>query len=99
MKAVGVKQLKARLSEYLRLTKAGETVLVTERDEVIAELRPARRQSAHSTDLDDVLDELAMAGHITRSSQPKERWTWRARGLGLPPGTALALLDQLREER
>jgi len=42
MKAVGVKQLKARLSEYLRLTKAGETILVTERDEVVAELRPAR---------------------------------------------------------
>ena len=99
MKAVGVKQLKARLSEYLRLTKAGETVLVTERDEVIAELRPARRQAAPATEIDDVLDELATAGHITRASQPKERWTWRARGLGLPPGTALGLLDQLREER
>ena len=99
MKAVGVKQLKARLSEYLRLTKAGETVLVTERDEVIAELRPARRQSAPATEIDDVLDELATAGHITRASLPKEHWTWRTRGLGLPPGTALALLDQLREER
>ena len=99
MKAVGVKQLKARLSEYLRLTKAGETVLVTERDEVIAELRPARRQSAPTTEIDDVLDELAAAGHITRASQPKERWTWRTRGLGFPAGTALALIDQLREER
>ena len=38
MKAVGVKVLKAKLSEYLRLVKAGETVLVTERDEVVAEL-------------------------------------------------------------
>jgi prevent-host-death family protein len=31
MKAVGIKQLKAHLSEYVRLAKAGETVLVTER--------------------------------------------------------------------
>ncbi len=45
MKVVGIKQLKARLSEYLRLAKAGETVLVTERDEVVAELRPARRRA------------------------------------------------------
>ncbi|HZA65426.1 MAG TPA: hypothetical protein VE592_00675 [Geminicoccaceae bacterium] len=43
MKVVGIKQLKARLSEYVRLAKAGETVLVTERDEVVAELRPLRR--------------------------------------------------------
>ena len=38
MKVVGIKQLKVRLSEYVRLAKAGETVLVTERDEVVAEL-------------------------------------------------------------
>ncbi len=42
MKAVGIKQLKARLSEYLREVRRGETLLVTDRDEVIAELRPAR---------------------------------------------------------
>ena len=99
MKAVGAIQLNARLSEYLRLTKAGETVLVTERDEVIAELRPARRQPPPSTEIDDVLDELASAGHVTRASQPKQRWTWRVRGLGLPSGTAAALVDQLREDR
>ncbi len=99
MKAVGVKQLKARLSEYLRLTKAGETILVTERDEVVAELRPARRQRLLSEDLEEVLDELAAAGHLTRASQRKQRWTWRVPGLGLPAGTAMALIDQLREER
>jgi prevent-host-death family protein len=45
MKAVGIKQLKAKLSEFVRLAKAGETVLVTERGEVVAELRPVRRQT------------------------------------------------------
>ena len=44
MKSVGVKQLKTRLSEYLRLVRHGETVLVTDRDEVVAELRPTRKQ-------------------------------------------------------
>jgi antitoxin (DNA-binding transcriptional repressor) of toxin-antitoxin stability system len=99
VKAVGVKQLKARLSEYLRLTKAGETILVTERDEVVAELRPARRQRPVSSELDDVLDELAAAGHLVRASQPKQRWTWRVRGLGLPAGTASTVLGDLRDDR
>jgi len=40
MKAVGIKTLKNRLSEYLRLVAAGETVLVTDRDRVVAELVP-----------------------------------------------------------
>lgn len=81
------------------MTKAGETVLVTERDEVIAELRPPRRQPPPATAIDDVLDDLASAGLITRSTQPKERWTWRVPGLGLPQGTTAALLEELREDR
>jgi antitoxin (DNA-binding transcriptional repressor) of toxin-antitoxin stability system len=99
MKVVGIKQLKARLSEYVRLAKAGETVLVTERDEVVAELRPARRQTPATGPLDDVLEALAASGEVSRAAQPKGRWSWRSRGLGLPPGTAQAVLDDLRRDR
>lgn len=99
MKVVGIKQLKAKLSEYVRLAKAGETVLVTERDEVVAELRPARRQTPATGPIEDVLDTLAAAGEVTRAAQPKGGWTWRSRGLGLPSGTAQALLDELRQDR
>lgn len=56
MKVVGVKRLKARLSEYVRLVKAGETILVTDRDEVVAEIRPARRQRGLGEDLEEILD-------------------------------------------
>ena len=38
MKTVGVRDLKDRLSEYLREVKAGESVLVTDRGAVVAEL-------------------------------------------------------------
>jgi len=99
MKAVGVKQLKARLSEYLRFVKAGETILVTDRDEVVAELRPARRQRRSGEDLEEILQSLADAGELTRSSASKLGWTWTAKGLGLPPGTAMRLLDEIRGER
>jgi antitoxin (DNA-binding transcriptional repressor) of toxin-antitoxin stability system len=39
MKAVAVKELKNRLSAYLREVKNGEVVLVTDRGQVVAELR------------------------------------------------------------
>jgi prevent-host-death family protein len=98
-KAIGIRQLKARLSEYLRLVKSGETVLVTERDEVVAEIRPARRQNRAESDLDDALDALAESGQVTRASVPKGDWTWRVSGLGLPAGTSSGLLDEVRADR
>lgn len=99
MRVVGVKQLKARLSEYLRLVRAGETVVVTDRDQVVAELRPAPRRAAPREQMDEVLDGLAEAGELTRPALPKGRWTWKAEGLGLAPGTAQRLLDALCGDR
>ncbi|MDH3208313.1 MAG: type II toxin-antitoxin system prevent-host-death family antitoxin [Gemmatimonadota bacterium] len=40
MKAVGIRELKNKLSHYVRLAEAGESVLVTDRGTVVAELRP-----------------------------------------------------------
>jgi antitoxin (DNA-binding transcriptional repressor) of toxin-antitoxin stability system len=40
MRSVGIKVLKNKLSEYVRLAAAGETVLVTDRDRVVAEIVP-----------------------------------------------------------
>ena len=42
MRAVGIKILKNRLSEYVRLAERGETVLVVDRDRVVAEITPPR---------------------------------------------------------
>jgi antitoxin (DNA-binding transcriptional repressor) of toxin-antitoxin stability system len=99
MKSVGVKQLKSRLSEYLRLVRSGETVFVTDRDEVVAELRPTRRQPSIADSLDGLLDSLAERGEVTRASLPKRRWTWKVKGLGLAAGSAKALLGEIRSDR
>ena len=40
MRVVGIKALKNELGEYLRAVAAGETVLVTDRNRVVAELVP-----------------------------------------------------------
>lgn len=42
MRSVGLKTLKIKLSEYVRLAAGGETVLVTDRDRVVAEIIPPR---------------------------------------------------------
>jgi len=97
MKAVGIKHLKAKLSEYVRQARAGETVLVTDRDEVVAELRPPSHGRLPHVGWDETLQGLADAGEVERATVAPPGW--RATGLGLAPGTAQRLLDELRGDR
>ncbi|HTV80542.1 MAG TPA: type II toxin-antitoxin system prevent-host-death family antitoxin [Steroidobacteraceae bacterium] len=50
MRSAGIRELKNRLSEYLRRVRAGESVQVTDRGEIVAELTPPGRSedSAHA---------------------------------------------------
>lgn len=99
MKSVGIKQLKARLSEYVRLARAGELILVSDRDEVVAELGPVRHQPPEPGSVNATLDRLTRQGQVTRAGQPKQGWSWSPRALGLPEATAAQLLDNLRKDR
>lgn len=46
MRVVGIKVLKNKLSEYVRLATTGETILITDRDVVVAELtKPSAQRS------------------------------------------------------
>ena len=42
MQKVGLKTLKNKLSEYVRLAAAGETVIITDRGRAVAEIVPPR---------------------------------------------------------
>ena len=99
MKSVGIKQLKARLSHYVRMARSGESVLVTDRDEVVAELGPVRHLLPEAGSLDEILDRLAREGRVTRASAPKRGWSWSPRPLGLPKETSTIVLDDLRRDR
>jgi len=64
MRSVGLKVLKNKLSEYVRLAAAGETVLVTDRDRVVAEIGPP--QPGRGTHVADAnLAELVRKGILT----------------------------------
>jgi len=69
MRAVGIKTLKNRLSEYVRLAAAGETVLIADRDRVVAQLGPpeAGRSSALG---DALLADAVREGLLTPAALP-----------------------------
>lgn len=64
MKVVGIKTLKDKLSEYVRLAAGGETVLVSDRDDVVAELGPPAA-SRGSRVGDAVVAEMVRTGILT----------------------------------
>jgi len=75
MRSVGIKVLKNKLSEYVRLAASGETVLVTDRDRVVAELHPPRDRGASVGDAKWA--ELVRRGVVTpaanRTGKPPPR--------------------------
>jgi hypothetical protein len=98
-KAVGVKQLKAKLSEYLRLVKAVRRFSSPTAPRSSPNCGRRAGSRGVPDDLDGLLDALADSAEITRASLPKDGWTWHVQGLGLPPGTAQSLLGEVRAER
>jgi len=60
MRTVGIRELKNSLSEYLRHVRSGESVLVTDRGEVVAELSPPGR---------DIFDPSIPRGLMTLASR------------------------------
>ena len=64
MQTVGIKVLKNRLSEYVRVAASGQAVLVTDRGRVVAELIAPRAVSDTSS-AERRLAELVAAGLMT----------------------------------
>jgi prevent-host-death family protein len=95
MKTVGIKTLKNKLSEYVRVAAAGETVQVTDRGKVVAELVPPRGVADTSdepemTDAERQMAELIRQGFATPAKVP------RTPVLPPPPGI-MTLEEMLRD--
>ena len=86
MHSIGIKTLKDRLSEYVRAAAAGETVLVTDRGLVVAELVAPRVRADASPD-EQRLGELLRRGLLVPAKvSPRAR---------LPKRKPVAKLAQL----
>lgn len=69
MRAVGLKVLKNKLSEYVRLAERGETILITDRDRVVAEIVPPDTNRSLLVS-DAILAEAVRQGWITPPAFP-----------------------------
>ena len=98
MKAVGIRELKARLSGYLREVQRGEVILVTDRGRVVAELRAPGTASVAESDADRALRRLAEGGGL-RIGEPHDPNAYRASPVRAQPETARELLEAERDER
>jgi antitoxin (DNA-binding transcriptional repressor) of toxin-antitoxin stability system len=88
MRVVGLKVLKNKLAEYVRVAAGGETVIITDRDRVVAELTPPQAGRAGA------LADAALAAAV------REGWLTPPllRGAGPPVTTPVAPLAELLEE-
>ena len=94
MQSVGIKQLKNELSRYVRLAAAGETVLVTDRDHVVARLMPP---PAHNQDVTKIIDDLVREGTVVPAKDSNRPLPKPLGGTTL--AELLAELDSDREDR
>ncbi len=94
MRSIGIKALNNRLSEYVRLASSGETVLVTDRDRVVAEIGPPRETRSPIL-ADALLADAVRKGWLTPPLLPV--------GVEPPPSTPMVplgdLLAELEEDR
>jgi antitoxin (DNA-binding transcriptional repressor) of toxin-antitoxin stability system len=96
MRVIGIKVLKNKLSEYIRLAANGETILVTDRDKVVAEITPPNAARAE-TGTDAMLADLVRKGLFTpaldRSRLPPPRTPV------MSSSQVMAELDERRQDR
>jgi antitoxin (DNA-binding transcriptional repressor) of toxin-antitoxin stability system len=93
MRTVGLKVLKNKLSEYVRLAAGGETVLIADRDRVVAELVPPLPSRAAGV-ADAVLAGLIRNGTISPAPYPPAAPAGRS-----PVATLRELLAELASDR
>ncbi len=96
MRSIGIKALKNRLSEYVRLAAGGETVLVTDRDRVVAELvppGPGRAERLGDAELSDAVRRGWLVPPL------RTEWPLPARSPVAPLADLLGELSRDREGR
>ncbi len=97
MKTVGLRELKNRLREYVRQVRAGQAVVVTDRGQAVAELRPPGQVSP-GTNLDRAVARLVNRGLLSLGAANTARVYPRLSRL-LRSTTSAKLLDRERGTR
>jgi prevent-host-death family protein len=94
VRTVGLKTLKNKLSEFVRLASAGETIVVTDRNRIVAEIVASRRQQ-HESFIERGVREGWLTPATDRSGRPPPRKPIK----GLTLDQLMSELGQDREDR
>lgn len=98
MKVVNLRELKNRLGTYVKEVRAGETILITDRGTVVAELRPSLHAAGAPSGFEAVLERWAAEGRV-RLGLPHDPAVYRKLPWSSPAGLVERLLDESRGER
>jgi antitoxin (DNA-binding transcriptional repressor) of toxin-antitoxin stability system len=90
MKTVGIKMLRDKLSLYLREIKSGVTILITDRDEIIAELHKPSL-SSKLIQIKSIQSEWILQGKLVAPKTLKK--AIQPSTLKIKQGTSQMLLD------
>jgi len=93
-----ISELKNRLSYYLARVRRGESILVLDRDQVIARIEPAGGVRSRSTDHSGWLDDLERRGVVRRGDGHLPRG-WLERRPKIDANLVRALLKEREEGR
>ena len=93
MRVVGLKVLKDKLSEYVRIAAGGEPVLITDRDRVVAEIiapDPARGPRVSDAQLVELMRTGLLSPPLARTQKPPR---------GTPLAPLAVIVEALRTDR
>jgi len=97
MQTVGLRELKNRLSQYIRRVRDGQLVIVTDRGQVVAELRPPGQIPA-GTKIDPAVARLVNRGLLVPGARNDAR-SYPRQSRSMRSGTITTLLDAERGNR
>ena len=99
MERTTISQLKAHLSAYLKKVRAGQTILILDRDEPVARLERVGGRESRDESADDRLTRLERAGVLRRAARPLNLQRLRTPELRSDTSLLQALLEERRDAR
>jgi antitoxin (DNA-binding transcriptional repressor) of toxin-antitoxin stability system len=91
---VGIKRLKNNLSAYVRRVRKGERILVMDREDVVAEMRPAEPEDPELAN--PLMRDWVARGWVRPPLRPRGPLPGPALRRLVPEGTAQRLIDEER---
>jgi prevent-host-death family protein len=96
MKKTGIAELKNNLSRYIDQVKGGESILVLDRNQPVAQIVPLQTAARGAASNEERIARLERKGLIRRGSGDPQKWLAKRRLTKVPGSVLKDLLDERR---